>query len=181
MQKFVAFTVVGNFQGGSSQSRGIPPPPNKSLPPGKKPYKVHVYCFCNFIAAAVHVLCQELTTSLPEGNDACTRNEVTFTCTIRGSASLTRLILTWRSDEYIGNVLQFTTADDPGENVISMVNGNVTAVLINNTEIDGVPVLVSELRIVSANQNSIITCNSETSSSPPSSTEFIVPGTYVLH
>ena len=129
------------------------------------------------------MLCQdvELTTSLPEGNDACTRNEVTFTCTIRGSASLARLVLAWSSDEYINNALRFTTADDPGENVTSIVNENVTAVLINNTMIDGVPVLVSELRIVNANQNSIITCDSETSGSRPNSTEFIVPGTYVLH
>ena len=129
------------------------------------------------------MLCQdvELTTSLPEGNDACTRNEVNFTCTIRGSASMTRLILAWSSLEYIDNSLRFTTNDESGVSITSIVNENVTAVLINNTMINGVPVLVSELRIVSANQNSIIICDSETSSSRPSSTEFIVPGTYVLH
>ena len=126
------------------------------------------------------MLCQdvELTTSLPEGNDACTRNEVNFTCTIRGSANLPLLILAWSSDEYISDALRFTTNNDPGENI---TNGNVTATLINNTMIDGVPVLVSELRIVFANQDSTITCNSETSSLRPNSTEFTVPGTYVLH
>ena len=120
--------------------------------------------------------CQELITSLPEDSDACMRNEVTFTCTIRGSSNLTSSIIAWRSSEYIGkgDALQFTSEDMAGTNSTSMINGNVTAILTNNTGIGGavrVPVLVSKLRIVNADQNSMITCNSLTSGSS-ASTEF---------
>ena len=46
-----------------------------------------------------------------------------------------------------------------------MINGNVTATLTNNTMIDGVPELISALHIVSASQNSVITCSSTTNGS----------------
>ena len=120
-----------------------------------------------------------MTTSLPEGNDACTRNEVNFTCTIRGSPNLTSLILAWRSPEYIGPqfALRFTSATTTGMIMTSMVNENVTATLTNSTMIDGVPVLVSELRIVAANQDSTITCDSVTNTSS-NMEEFFVPGMY---
>ena len=133
----------------------------------------------HYIAAAVYVSCQELTTSLPEGNDACTRNEVNFTCTIRGSPNLTALILSWSSLEYIGqgDTLQFASENMPGTNFSSVINENVTAILTSNTMMDGVPVLVSDLRIISANQNSMIKCDSITNEGS-NSTNFIVPGTY---
>ena len=133
----------------------------------------------HYIAAAVYVSCQELTTSLPEGNDACTTNEVNFTCTVRGSQNLTALVLIWRSPEYIGqgDALQFTSDTMSGTSAPSMINENVTAILTNNTMMDGVPVLVSELRIVTANQNSTIICESMTNRSS-TDTNFIVPGTY---
>ena len=62
-------------------------------------------------------------------------------------------------------------------NSTSMINENVTAVLTSNTISGGVPVLVSELRIVAAHQDSEITCDSVTNDSSKN-TEFSVPGTY---
>ena len=85
---------------------------------------------------------------------------------------MTTLILAWSSTEYIGqgvNPLRFTTDDVQGETRLSIINGNVTATLINNTNIDGVPTLVSEMRIV-ADQNSTVTCTSQTNSSSMSTT-----------
>ena len=72
------------------------------------------------------------------------------------------LILAWSSTEYIGqgDPLRFITQNMPGANRTSVINGNVTATLINNTNIAGVPVLVSELRIV-AYQASTVTCDGE--------------------
>ena len=135
----------------------------------------------HYITAAVYVTCQELTTSLPEGNDACIRNEVNFTCTIRGSPNLTVLILSWSSDEYIGRgdgvALQFTSEAISGKSVASTINENVTAILTNNTNVSGVPVLVSELRIVGARQDSTIRCDSALLSGSSTSTRFFVPGT----
>ena len=129
-----------------------------------------------FIPAAIYVSCQELKISLPEGSDACARREVTFTCTIRGSPNLTSLILAWSSPEYIGNPLRFVSVDARGTNTTSMINRNVTAILTSNTMIGGVPVLVSELHIVGANQRSVITCESVTNESS-ANTEISIPGT----
>ena len=53
----------------------------------------------------------------------------------------------------------------PGTNKTSAINGNVTATLTSKTDIDGVPELVSVLRIISASQNSVITCDSITNRS----------------
>lgn len=108
--------------------------------------------------------CQEVTI------DACTRDEVTFSCTIRGSQSLTSLVLAWSSPEYIGqgDALRFTTAAMPGMNSTSVINGNVTAILTSNTVISGVPMLVSVLRIVGASQSSLIICSSATNGSSAS-------------
>ena len=110
------------------------------------------------------------------------RSEVIITCTIKGAQTLTSLILVWKSNEYIGegNVLRFLSADMAGTNKPSMINGNVTATLRSNTEINGVPVLVSELHIVGAKQRSMITCESATNGSS-ASTEISIPGTYYMH
>ena len=72
------------------------------------------------------------------------------------------LILAWSSPEYIGqgNPLRFTTQDTQGEKRTSEIDGNVTATLITNTNINGVPTLVSQLRIV-ADQASTVTCDGE--------------------
>ena len=82
---------------------------------------------------------------------------------------MTNLILAWSSTEYIGqgDLLRFTTLEIPGAKRTSEINGNVTATLISNTNISGVPTLVSELRIV-ADRASTVTCRSETISSEDS-------------
>ena len=135
---------------------------------------------CN-VTAAVYASCQELTSTLRNESHACRGDEVIFTCTIRGSPILTTLVLAWSSTEYIGgNPLRFTTQDTPGENnLTSEINGNVIATLISNTDINGVPTLVSELRIV-ADQASTVTCGSQ-ATSRINSTMFHVSGTYNIH
>jgi hypothetical protein len=106
------------------------------------------------------------------------RNEVTFNCTVRGSLILTDLIVAWSSPEYIGqgDPLRLTTEDTPGENKTSQINGNVIAILTSNTMIGGVPVLVSELHIIGADQSSVITCSSETNGTSARTT-FVSSGT----
>ena len=123
------------------------------------------------ITAAVCVSCQELNSTLRNGSHACLDEEVIFTCTVRGSAYLATLILAWSSAEYIGqgNPLRFTTQDVPGIKMTSEIDGNVTATLTSNTNINSLPVLVSELRIV-ADQDSTVTCTSLTNSSSMSTT-----------
>ena len=76
------------------------------------------------------------------------------------------MILAWRSAEYIeqGAPLRFTTASVRGTNKTSEINGYVTAILISNTDINGVRTLVSELHIV-ADQASTVNCTSETTTS----------------
>ena len=122
-----------------------------------------------------------MTTLLPQDEDACARNEVTFNCTIRGLRNLTSLILAWSSNEYIGEgvFLHFVSTDMPETNRTSLINGNVTAILTNNIMIDGVPELVSVLRVVGANQSSMITCRSETNGSS-ASTEFVSSGIMII-
>ena len=89
------------------------------------------------------------------------------------------LILGWSSTEYIGQgaPLRFIIDNVPGVNRTSMINGNVTAILTSNTNIDGVPILVSELHII-ADQASTVTCTSETNSSATSKV-FTISGMYV--
>ena len=74
------------------------------------------------------------------------------------------LVIAWSSPEYIGlgDPLRVTIQDMPGANQTSMINEDVIATLISNTMIGGVPVLVSELRIIGADRSSVITCASET-------------------
>ena len=90
------------------------------------------------------------------------------------------LTLAWSSAEYIGqnNLLQFTTLNMPGMNVSSMINGNVTAIVTNNANIDGVPTLISELRIV-ADQASTVICTVQNGSE--ASKEFYITGTCVTN
>lgn len=120
----------------------------------------------SYIAAAVYVSCQELNSTLREGNFACPGDAVNFICAIRGSSSFSSLILAWSSIEYIGggDPLRFTTQDTPRANTMtSVINSNVTATLTYNGIMGGVRVLVSELRIV-ADQASVMTCTSVTTS-----------------
>jgi hypothetical protein len=95
---------------------------------------------------------------------------------------VTQLVLAWGSPEYIGRgmYLQLTTQDTPGENRISLVNANVTATLTSSTRIDGVPELVSELRITGADQSSVITCASKTNGTSVT-TMFVNSGTCTMY
>ena len=126
------------------------------------------------------MLCQELTSTLREGV-ACPGEEVTFTCTIRGSQNLTTLVLIWNSDEYIGTPLRFTTENMLGATGMSMIDGNVTATatLTSISNVGGIPVLVSELSVV-ANQASMVTCLSQTSGNI-TSTMFTISGMCIIH
>ena len=90
-------------------------------------------------------------------------------------SALPFLNLGWSSNEYIGDLLQFTTDDSPGRTESSMINENVTAILTNNTIVDGVRLLVSTLSIVAV-QASMVTCHVTSRTSV--STEFSISGTY---
>ena len=131
--------------------------------------------------AAVYVSCQEITTTLSEGQQVCPGDKITFTCTAKGSPSLTSLILAWSSTEYIGpdDYLQFTTDTMPGTNVTSTINRNVIATLINNTRQgeNGVPVLESQLQVIASEEisTSTVTCHSLTSGRAASK-KFSLPG-----
>ena len=134
-----------------------------------------------FTAAATCATCQEsiLTSTLRVGRVACPGEEVTFTCTVRDSSTLPVLQLTWSSDEYIGSgdLLQFTTNNSPGTSDSRMINGNVTAILTNNTIINGVRLLVSTLHIVAV-QASMLTCR--VTNRAPVSVGFSISGMYIV-
>ena len=113
---------------------------------------------CIHLAAAVCVSCQQqgITSTLSEGNSTCPGDEVTFSCTFRGS-----LGLEWRSPGYIDNdnPLQLSTTSMLGVDVPSRIDGKITAnaTLINNTLDNGDRILVSTLRII-ATVASTVTC-----------------------
>ena len=91
---------------------------------------------------------------------------------------MTDLILAWSSTEYIGqgDPLRFASQEAQGTKRTSIINGNVTAILISNTNRNGESILVSELHIV-ADQASTVTCTSETTTSEDSAM-FNISGTY---
>ena len=90
---------------------------------------------------------------------------------------MTTPILAWSSTEYIGQTnLQFPAQDPPGRSRPSEINGDVTATLISNTNISGIPVLVSELHII-ADQASTVTCINTNSGAM--SQVFNISGMYV--
>ena len=77
------------------------------------------------------------------GEIVCPGKEVTFTCVARGSG-----IITWTSDEYIGNPIDFNSRDMPGETRRSSVDSNTIATFIeSNLEEGNTLVLVSTLQI----------------------------------
>ena len=135
----------------------------------------------NFVSlAAVYVSCQTLLTStLPMEKRVCPRDEIIFTCTVRGSLTLKTLILAWNSTKYVGEdlYLQFTSSSKEGSTRSSMINTNVIATLTNNTVVNGVPMLESQLRVIVSKDTptSIVTCHSLTSGNS-ASIEFHTPG-----
>ena len=132
------------------------------------------------LAAAASVSCQDLRSTLCEGNRTCQGEEVIFTCTVRGPSSLAVLVLAWSSAEYIGQggSLQLSTANMIGgiETSTSM-DGSITATatLTNNTNDNGELILESTLRIT-AIEPSTVTC-SGTSGATENMTRFSISGT----
>ena len=125
--------------------------------------------------------CQGLRSTLREGNRACQGEEVTFTCTVRGSSSLAVLNVGWSSTEYIGQggSLQLSTANMIGHiETITDMDGNITATatLTNNTDVAGELMLESTLRIT-ATVASTVTCSG--TSGGTESIEFSISGTYM--
>ena len=115
------------------------------------------------LVAAICVSCQDLRSTLREGNRTCQGEEVIFTCTIRGpSTTLPFLVLAWSSDEYIGQdrSLQLSTADMIGAIEASTMDGSITATatVTNNTNINGELILESTLRITAV-EASTVTCS----------------------
>ena len=114
---------------------------------------------CIHLPAAACVSCQELTSTLREGNQSCPGEEVIFTCTIRGPSTLSVLVLGWSSDEYIES-LQLSTADMIGHvETSTSMDGIVTATatVTNNTNVNGELILESTLRITAV-EASVVTC-----------------------
>ena len=130
------------------------------------------------LAAAASVSCQDLRSTLREGNHACPGDEVIFTCTVRGQSSLAVLNVGWSSTEYIGQggSLQLSTANVIGRVETSTdMDGNITATatLTNNT-VNGELILESTLRIT-ATVASTVTCSD--TSGGTESIEFSISGT----
>ena len=102
----------------------------------------------------------ELIGTLPKGQSVCPGDVVIFICTIRGSPpTLTNLIFSWRSPEYIGmtELLQFTIFNMVEDIQLSMINEGVVATLTKNTNINGVPVLESKLQIIASKNFTVST------------------------
>ena len=133
-----------------------------------------------YLAAAVCVSCQELTSTLHERNRTCPGEEVIFTCTVRGPSSLLVIGVAWSSAEYIsgqGGSLQLSTANMIGDVETSTQDGSVTATstVINNTNVNGELILVTTLRITAV-EASTVTCTDPNRAQ--ASIEFTVSGTY---
>jgi hypothetical protein len=91
---------------------------------------------------------------------------------------LSILSLAWNSTEYIGQgeSLQLSTADMLGAVERSPKDGNVTATLTNNADVNGELVLESTLRITAV-VASVVTCLSGVDGGTES-IEFSISGTY---
>ena len=132
------------------------------------------------LAAAACVSCQDLRSTLREGNRTCPGEEVIFTCTIRGPSNLQVIGVAWSSPEYItgqGGSLQLSTANMIGDIQTSTgMDGNITATAIvtNNTNVNGELILESTLRITAV-VASIVTCRDLNRG--PASIEFTISGT----
>ena len=92
-----------------------------------------------------------LTSTLPDDLIVLPEQELVFTCVARGAR-----ILQWSSDQYISNI---------GHNIqirnnssgMDVTRGSARAILVNATEENGMPVLVSELRITTSTQHPVAT------------------------
>ena len=134
------------------------------------------------MTAAVSVSCQELRSTLREGNHTCPGEEVIFTCTVRASSTLPVLSLALSSTEYIGEggSLQFSTANMLGDVETSTgMDGSITATatLTKNTDVNGERILESTLRITAV-VASMVTCMRGTDGGSES-IELSISGTYL--
>ena len=113
-----------------------------------------------YVHAGTHILAingQTLSSNLT-AEPLCPGEIVIFTCETRGST-----ILAWTSDEYIepgGTRLELATFNDVGDIRTSPVNSNTVATLIDETNENGVDILVSTLRIKAVSEflDSSVTC-----------------------
>ena len=122
--------------------------------------------------------CQQITSTLHEGNRTCSGEEVIFNCTIRGQLSV--IAVAWSSPEYIGQFgsLQLSTVNMLGDNQTSTsMDGSITAIatVTNNTNINGELTLETTLRITAV-VASTVTCRHL--SGGQASIGFTVSGTY---
>ena len=136
------------------------------------PYTSHT-----FVVAAACVSCQELTSTLREGNRSCQQEEVIFNCIVRGPSSLSDLVLAWSSAEYILGSLQLSTAHGPEDVETSSMNGIITATarVTNIANVAGELVLESTL-LITAVVNSTVTCLSGADGGT-ASIQFYISGT----
>ena len=124
--------------------------------------------------------CQDLRSTLREGNRTCPGEEVIFTCTIRGPSNLQTIAVAWSSTEYIGQgeSLQLSTANRLGDTeTITDMDGSITATatVTNNIDVNGELILETTLRITAV-VASTVTCTDPNGG--PASIEFVISGTY---
>lgn len=96
-----------------------------------------------------------ITSGIPAKQLACPGEQIIFTCVTRGS-----LIISWKSDEYIGaggTRVEFA-AVDVGKDV--QINPNAAATLVSAEVINGTRILTSKLTVTATSdyQNPSITC-----------------------
>ena len=123
--------------------------------------------------------CQDLRSTLRQGNRTCPGEEVIFTCTIRGPSTLSVIAVAWSSTEYIGQggSLQLSTANMLGHVETSTgMDGSITATatVTNKTNVNGELILETTLRITAV-EASTVTCRDPNRG--PASIEFTVSGT----
>ena len=99
-----------------------------------------------------------LTSTKTDGQVLCPEEEITFTCVTTGST-----IISWTSKWYIdpgGAQLQLSTISSRGETRNSTFNLNTTATLTNKWNEAEIPVLESQLRIITSTNypNLSVTC-----------------------
>ena len=130
------------------------------------------------LAAALCVSCQELTSTLREGNQTCQGEEIIFNCTVIGPLTPSGLTLDWRSDEYISGSLQLSIIDRLGTVSTSSMNGTITATatVTNAANVAGELILESTL-LITAVEASTVTCMRGADGGGTASIEFIISGT----
>ena len=121
--------------------------------------------------------------SLETGQSACPGENITFSCTVNGSQSLS-----WASDEYIGTggfLLEFSNHSKKGVPKYGIVNPDTFAVLTDVISIGETFLLQSELYIIVSNQSSTVYClTTEPESSYRRSIDFDVlteDGKFIVH